>query len=85
MALLQDARTGFSHLLPGRPSVATPRPGDPPADVTIHLHDAPLTIRYRLETPTVSAPSVAELARLTAERFACWRAQASVRPEFANP
>lgn len=83
--LFQDARTGFSHLLPGRPSLAMPRPGDPPADATMHLQDAAVTVRYKLEPPSVRAPSAAELARLTAERFACWRAQAPVNVEHANP
>ena len=83
--LFQDARTGFSHLLPGRPSLGRPRPGEPPADATVHLQDAPITLRYKLEPPTVRASSAGELARLTAERFACWRAQAPVNVEFANP
>ncbi|MBX3222432.1 MAG: hypothetical protein KF795_18080, partial [Labilithrix sp.] len=85
VALVLDARTGFSHLLPGRPSLAMARPGDPPADATVHLQDAPVTIRYKLEQPSLHASSLGELARLTAERFACWRAQAHVTVDFANP
>lgn len=85
VALVLDARTGFSHLLPGRPSLAVARAGDPPADATVHLQDAPITLRYKLEHPSVQASSAGELARLTAERFACWRAQAPVAVEFANP
>jgi hypothetical protein len=84
-ALFQDARIGFSHLLPGRPSLAMARPGAPTADATVQLHDVPVTIRYKLEAPSVRAPSSAELVRLTAERFASWRAQGAVRAEFANP
>ncbi len=83
--LFQDARAGFSHLLPGRPALGRPRPGEPPADATVHLQDAPITLRYKLEPPAVRASSAGELARLTAERFACWRAQAPVNVEFANP
>ncbi len=85
-ALYQDARAGFSHLLPGRPmlGMATLRPGDPPADAVIHLQDAPITIRYRLESPGFVASSAAELARGTAESFARWRAQASVTVDWAN-
>ncbi len=85
-ALYQDARAGFSHLLPGRPTLgmATLRPGDPPADAAIHLQDAPITIRYRLEAPSFAASSAAELARGTAERFAAWRAQRSVPVDRAN-
>ncbi len=85
-ALYQDARTGFSHLLPGRPTLgmATLRPGDPPADAAIHLQDAPITIRYRLEAPSFAASSAAELARGMAERFAAWRAQRNVTVDWAN-
>jgi|GEM_PF-2506952 len=92
--LFQDARTGFSHLLPGRPSLPMPRaldprdprdPREPPADVVVHLQDVPVTVRYKLEAPSVHASSAAELARLTAERFASWRAQAPVNVELANP
>lgn len=85
-ALYQDARAGFSHLLPGRPTLgmATLRPGDPPADAAIHLQDAPITIRYRLEAPSFAASSAAELARGTAERFAAWRAQRTVAVDRAN-
>lgn len=83
-ALYQDARAGFSHLLPGRPTLGVPRPGDPPADAVIHLQDAPITIRYRLEPPSFAASSAAELAKGTAERFAAWRAQANVTVDWAN-
>jgi hypothetical protein len=85
-ALYQDARTGFSHLLPGRPTLgmAPSRPGDPPADTVVHLQDAPIAIRYRLEAPSFVASSAAELARKTAERFAQWRAQVPVAVDWAN-
>jgi hypothetical protein len=85
-ALYQDSRTGFSHLLPGRPALGmvSQRPGDPPADAVIHLQDAPITIRYRLESPSFAATSAGELARGTAERFASWRAQAPVAVDWAN-
>ncbi|CAN5920712.1 hypothetical protein BH11MYX4_BH11MYX4_19440 [soil metagenome] len=85
-ALYKDARAGFSHLLPGRPvlGMATLRPGDPPADAAIHLQDAPITVRYRLEAPAFAASSAAELARGTAERFAAWRAQRAVTVDWAN-
>jgi hypothetical protein len=89
-ALYQDARVGFSHLLPGRPmlGMTATRAGDPlapaPADAVIHLQDAPITIRYRLEPPSFAAASAAELAHGTAERFASWRAEAFVPVDFAN-
>ena len=96
-ALYQDARASFSHLLPGRPTLGmatliaspapsawTPQSGEPPADATIHLQDAPITIRYRLEPPSFAASSAAELARGTAEHFASWRAHAQVPVEWAN-
>ena len=85
-ALYKDSRAGFSHLLPGRPTLGmvTPRPGDPPADAVIHLQDAPITIRYRLQSPSFAATSAGELARGTAERFASWRAQAAVNVAWAN-
>ena len=85
-ALYQDARAGFSHLLPGRPMLGSGihRPGDPPADAVVHLQDAPITLRYRLEAPSFHAASAAELARGTAERFAGWRAQATVAVDWAN-
>jgi hypothetical protein len=83
--LFKDARIGFSHLLPGRPSLAMPQPGDPPADVTVRLQDAPITVRYRLESARVQASSAAELAWLTAERFAAWRVRGSARVELATP
>ena len=85
-ALYHDARTGFSHLLPGRPVLGMPalREGEPPADAIIHLQDAPLTIRYRIEPPSFAAASAAELARGTAARFAGWRAQTPVKVDWAN-
>jgi len=85
-ALYQDARTGFSHLLPGRPTLGMPtlRAGEPPADAVIHLQDAPITLRYRTEAPSFAAASAAELARGTAERFAGWRAQTRVSVDWAN-
>jgi hypothetical protein len=85
-ALYQDARSGFSHLLPGRPvlGMAAHRPGEPPADAVVHLQDAPVTLRYRLEPPSFRAASAAELARGTAEPFAGWRAQATVSVDWAN-
>src|SRR5688572_20940417 len=67
--LFRDARTGFSHLLVGRPLLAVSRPQDPPVDAVVQLQDAPITIRYRTEPPTISAASPADLARLTAIRF----------------
>ena len=85
-ALYQDSRAGFSHLLPGRPvlGMATLRAGEPPADAVIHLQDAPITIRYRLEPPAFTASSAAELARTTADRYASWRAQCAVSIDWAN-
>jgi hypothetical protein len=64
--------------------MATLRAGDPPTDATIHLQDAPITIRYRLEPPAFPASSAAELARGMAERFATWRAQGAVSVDWAN-
>lgn len=85
-ALYQDARAGFSHLLPGRPVLGlSGRPGDPPADAVVHLQDAPLTLRYALAPPAFAAPNAAEVARLTAESYSGWRAQSAVRVDFANP
>ena len=85
-ALYQDARSGFSHLLPGRPTLgmAASRPGEQPTDAVVHLQDAPITIRYRLEAPSFAASSAAELARGTAERLAQWRAQSPVAVDWAN-
>lgn len=86
-ALFQDGRSFFSHLLPGRPVLGfvTGRPDEPPADAVVHLQDAPITLRYRLEAPAFAAPTAAELARLTAERYAAWRASGPVPVDFANP
>jgi hypothetical protein len=64
--------------------MASARAGEPPADATIHLQDAPITIRYRLEPPSFAAQSAAELARGTAERLAGWRAQTNVLVDWAN-
>ncbi|MDB5218599.1 MAG: hypothetical protein JWO86_6526 [Myxococcaceae bacterium] len=85
-ALYQDARSGFSHLLPGRPMLGMPsqRPGEPPTDAIVHLQDAPITVRYRLEAPSFAASSAAELARGTADRFAQWRARVPVAVDWAN-
>jgi hypothetical protein len=82
--LFRDARTGFSHLLVGRPMLAVQRPHDPPVDAVIQLQDAPITIRYRLEPPSMSAASASDLARLTAIRFASWRAQAPMHVDLAD-
>lgn len=84
VALFQDGRAAFSHLLPGRPTLGMARPGDPPADAVVYLQDAPITLRYRLEPPSFAASSAAELARGTAERYASWRAQAKVTVDWAN-
>src|SRR5262249_46645313 len=61
---------------PGRPTLGMPRmrPGDPPADAIVHLQDVPVTIRYRLEPPQMSAPTAADVALETAKRFASARA-----------
>jgi hypothetical protein len=84
-SLFQDSRIGFSHLVPGRPTLGTTaRPGDPPADAVMHLQDAPITIRYRVEPPAFAAPSAAELARGMAERYAAWRSQGPVQADWAN-
>lgn len=83
-ALFQDTRVGFSHLLPGRPSIGKPRPGDPPADAVVYLQDAPIAVRYRLEPPTMHASSASELARMTAERYASFRARDGVNADLAN-
>ena len=84
-ALYQDSRTGFSHLLPGRPALGmVTRGGDPPADAAVHLQDAPITIRYRLDPPSFAAASAPELARGTAEQYSAWRAKAPVAIDFAN-
>jgi hypothetical protein len=85
VAIFQDARLGFSHQLPGRPVLAVAQPGDPTADASVVLQDAPVTVRYKLEREPAWASSAAEVARRTAERFASWRAQAVQRIDFANP
>ncbi len=84
VALYRDARIAFSHLLPGRPTLAVARPFDPTADVLLELRDAPITVRYKLDVSGRGASSP-DLARATAERFSSWRAQASTRVDFANP
>lgn len=85
-ALFKDERAGFSHLLPGRPVLGPAgRPGEPPADVVIHLQDAPVTLRYTLAPPAFAAPTAADATRLAAESYAGWRAQAHVQVDFANP
>jgi len=85
VALFQDSRTGLSHLLPGRPYLGIARPNDPPCDATIHLQDAPITLRYKLEAPSLAAPSSAELSRLTANRYASWRAHQTISSEITDP
>ncbi|MBS2016096.1 MAG: hypothetical protein JST00_24660 [Deltaproteobacteria bacterium] len=86
-ALFQDARLGFSHLLPGRPVLVAPsgEPGEPPADAVIHLQDAPITIRYRVEAPSFAARSAGELARVMGEQYAAWRTGAQPPADPANP
>jgi hypothetical protein len=85
-ALFQDARVCFSHLLPGRPVLgfAPVRPDEPPADAVLHLQDAPITIRYRLEQAPPLPP--AEVARTSAVRYAAWRLGSAPPPaiDFAN-
>jgi hypothetical protein len=83
-ALFVDARASFSHLLPGRPTLGMVRMEDA-ADAVIHLQDAPISIRYKLEAPTFAASSAAELAFGTAERVGAWRAGVPVQVDFANP
>ncbi|MDB4947158.1 MAG: hypothetical protein JWP97_6692 [Labilithrix sp.] len=83
-ALFKDARIGFSHLLPGRPALGGAASGGPPADATVRLQDAPVTLRYRLEAPAFAAGSAAELARGTAGQYAAWRAEAAAPIEWAN-
>jgi hypothetical protein len=82
VALYQDARTGFSHQLPGKPALGMVR-GD--ADAVVHLQDAPVTIRYRLMPPGFVAPSAVDVAVGTAERHAASRAHAQVKVELADP
>jgi len=85
-ALYKDARIGFSHLVPGRPTFAarTARPGDPPADAVLHLQDAPITLRYRVEAPVDATADSDLLARTVAERHGSWRAQTAVTADVAN-
>jgi len=80
-ALLQDMRIGFSHLLPGRPSLAA---GDASADAIVYLQDAPVTLRYRVEAPGFAAPTAGELARVTVEALGARRARARVPADRAN-
>jgi hypothetical protein len=60
------------------------RPGDPPADAVVTLQDAPITVRYRLEPPTMQAATAADLARMTAEHYGSFRAHAPVSADLAN-
>jgi hypothetical protein len=64
--------------------MATPRAGEPPADAIVHLQDAPITVRYKIEPPSFVAGSAAELARGIATQFAAWRAQGPVNVDWAN-
>jgi len=86
-ALYQDARLGFSHLLPGRPVLVAPtnREGEPPADAIVNLQDAPISIRYRVESPSFAAQSAGELARVMGEQYASWRTGVSTPADPANP
>jgi hypothetical protein len=90
-ALYQDGRARFSHLLPGRPRFAPPATvtqSAPLADAILVLEDAPITVRYRLETPRVSAATAAEVAHLTAVTEARARAGANLETatvDHANP
>lgn len=86
-ALFHDPRLGFSHLLPGRPVLGAPtnREGEPPADAVVHLQDAPISIRYRVESPAFAAQSAGELARVMGERYAEWRARTRTPADPANP
>jgi len=84
--LFKDARATFSHLLPGRPVLGLPpKQGEAPADVIVHLQDAPITVRYSFSPPAFSVPGAAEAARLTAESYSGWRSQSKAHVEFANP
>lgn len=84
--LFQDWRIGFSHLVPGRPRLgpANVRPQQPPADAVLHLQDAPIVVRYRVEAPFFAAPTQADLARATVERYGSWRAGRAVAADRAN-
>lgn len=85
-ALFQDARIGFSHLVPGRPTLGlvSLRPGELPADAVLHLQDAPISIRYHLTPPQVAASTAFEVAIATASRTASYRARSHVPVELAN-
>jgi hypothetical protein len=83
-ALLRDRRAGFSHLLPGRPSLAAVRPSDGPADAVIHLQDAPITVRYKLEKAWERAQSASEAAVVAARHIATLRATGDVHIDHAN-
>ena len=79
-AFYQDGRTGFSHLLPGRPRfapTAAVTQHAPLADTVLVFDDAPITARYRLEAPRVAAPTAADLAHVTAVLESRSRAGAS--------
>lgn len=79
-AFYQDGRTGFSHLLPGRPRfapAAAVTQHAPMADTVLVFEDAPITVRYRLEAPRVAAPTAGDLAHVTAVLEARARAGAS--------
>lgn len=83
-ALFRDRRVGFSHLLPGRPTLGTPRPGEPAADCVVHLQDAPITVRYKLEPAWQRAQSAGEAAAVAARHIATLRARGEVTIDHAN-
>ena len=78
-ALFQDARIGFSHLVPGRPTLGlvSLRPGELPADAVLHLQDAPISIRYHLTPPQVAASTAFEVAIANDTWLASWGVEAA--------
>ncbi len=84
-ALFRDLRIGFSHLLPGRPSLGVRRlREDTLADAVVHLRDAPITLRYQVEAPKLPDGAASLVAELTAKRRAATRARAVVETERPN-
>ena len=80
VALYQDLRTTFGHLVPGRPQITPAQPayGEPPADTVLWLADAAITVRYRLEPAAFVAANAHDLAARTAQIYAARRAQRAV-------
>lgn len=71
-AIFHDRRVGFSHAIPGFPH-AMPilgGPGEPACDAVIGLRELPVSIRYKVDRPSVIAGSAGEYAARSAAAYA---------------